>query len=106
MLIKSDLLLSESISDKTGLYDLLKVGKLPFRYYLLLCTENGTLEIIPALMQKSNHLISDKSVVFGLAGSKSEAEKMICDIISKVYTEHVYSSVEAFVKEILGDTVC
>lgn len=105
MLVKSELLLGESIRDKSELYDLLKSGKLPLRFYLL-CAQKGTLEIVPASMQNNKYVLSDESVVFGIAGSKREAKMMICDIITQVYTEHKYSSVDAYVKEILDDAIC
>lgn len=106
MFIKSELIWGESISNKTELYDLLQAGKLPFGFYLLVCTEQGKLEMMPASMQNNRFISSKDSVIFGVAKNKNEAKKMICDIITQVYTEHVYSSVEAYVKEILGDKTC
>ena len=106
MLYKSELILGDSIRDKTALYDLLQAGKLPFGYYLLVCTPKGTLEMMPYFMRKNRYIVEEESVVFGVAGSKYEANKMICDILTKIYVEKKYCSVEAFVKEILGNEIC
>lgn len=106
MLMKSKLLVGESISDKSNLNDLLTAGKLPFGYYLLLATKNGTLEMVPAFLQHSRYFIAKDSVVFGIAKNKKEAKEMICQIISEIYVEHTCDSVEAYVSSLIGDAVC
>jgi len=106
MLMKSELVVGESISDKTKVVDLFKTGKLPFGYYLLLATPKGTLELIPALLQQSKYLIAKDSVVFGIAKNKKEAKEMICDILSEIYVQHTHDSVEAYVRDVIGEVIC
>ncbi len=106
MRIKSELLWGEGIRDKSKIYDLLQAGKLPSGYYLLLCTEEGQMEFIPAKMQTNRYHVSRESVVFGIARSKTEAQDMICSIISDIYVNHVYASVEEFAGEVLGEPIC
>ena len=106
MRIKSELLWGESIRDKSKVYDLLQAGKLPFGYYLLLCTGTGDLEFVPAKMQSNRYYISDNYVVFGVAFGKKEAYSMIADILTKIYADHTYESVHAYAREVLGTEPC
>ncbi len=106
MRIKSELLWGESIRDKSKLYDLLQAGKLPSGYFLLLCTAEGQLEFIPAGMQTNKYHISRECSVFGIAHGKKEAYSMITDIMSLIYLEHKYESVQAYVREVLGEPIC
>lgn len=106
MRIKSELLWGESIRNKSKVYDLLQTGKLPFGYYLLLCTGKGDLELAPAKMQSNRYYISDEYIVFGVSYGKKEAYDMIADILSQIYVAHTYESVHAFAREVLGAELC
>lgn len=106
MRIKSKLLYGKSIRDKSKVYDLLQSGKLPFGYYLLLCTKEGNLEFAPAWMQSNRYYLSDHFIVFGITYGKKEACNMIADIVSRVYTDQKYTSLKSYVKEVLGAEPC
>lgn len=106
MRIKSELLWGDSIQDKSGIYDLLRAGKLPLGYYLLVCSEEGQLEFIPWFMQTSRYYQSGHSMVFGIAHGKDEAYLMVERIISDIYVEHKYESVQAFAREVFGEPIC
>lgn len=106
MRIKSELLWGDSIRDQSKLYDLLLNGKLPYGYYLLLCTAEGKLEFIPAKMQQNRYFESRDCTVFGVAHGKKEVQNMICDIMSQIYVEHAYDSVADFAREVLGEPAC
>ncbi len=106
MRIKSELLWGESIRDKSKVYDLLQTEKLPFGYYLLLCTDKGDLEFIPARMQNNRYYISDEYLVFGIAYGKNEACNIIADIVSLIYNGNTYESVKNYVREVLVAEPC
>ena len=106
MRIKSELLWGESIRDKSKIYDLLQSGKLPFGYYLLLCTKEGKIEFIPANMQSNRYYVSRECVVFGIAHGRKEAQDMICSIVSDIYVNHVHASLEEFAGEVFGEPIC
>ena len=106
MRIKSELLWGESIRDKSKIYDLLQAGKLPSGYFLLLCTEGGQIEFIPANMQNNQYHISRECIVFGIAHGKKEAYSMITNIMNQIFVEHRYASVKEFAREVLGEPIC
>ncbi len=106
MCIKSELLWGESIRDKSKIYDLLQAGKLPSGYFLLLCTEEGQLEIVSAKMHINKYYLSRECFVFGIARGKKEAYSMIENIMHQIFVEQKYESVEAFAGEVLGEPVC
>ena len=106
MRIKSELLWGENIRNKSKIYDLLQAGKLPLGYYLLLCTEDGQLEIISSKMYTNKYYLSKEGVVFGIAHGKNEIYAMIEDIVNQIYVENRYVSVKAFAGEVLGKPIC
>lgn len=105
MQIKSELLWGKHIRKQKEAYELLKNGKLPFGYYLLLATSDGRLEFAPSCMQKNRYFTSDESLIFGVAYQKQEAYEMICDILKQIYVDHVYKSVADYVN-MLWEDVC
>ena len=106
MRIKSELIWGDSIREPSKIYDLLKNGKLPYGYYLLLGTADGRMEFISAKMQHNRYFESRDCIVFGVAHGKREAYDMICHILIQIYVEHAYDSVTHFVREVAGDPVC
>lgn len=106
MRIKSELLWGDSIRNPVKIYDLLLSGKLPYGFYLLLCTVDGRLEFIPAWMQNNRYLVSRDCMVFGIAQGKKEAYEMICHILRQIYVDHTYDSVSEYVKMIMEEAVC
>ena len=106
MRIKSELLWGESIRDKSKLYDLLQTGKLPFGYYLLLCTREGRIEILSSGMMNNKYILHEESMVFGIAHGKKEAFSMIESIMNQIFVENNYTSVKAYAGEVLGEPIC
>jgi hypothetical protein len=106
MRIKSELLWGDSIRNPVKIYDLLLNGKLPYGYYLLLCTADKRLEFVPSWMQNNKYLLSRECMVFGIARGKKEAYEMICHILRQIYVEHTYDSVSEYVGKILEEAVC
>ena len=106
MRIKSELLWGDSIRNPVKIYDLLLNGKLPYGFYLLLCTAEGRLEFIPAWMQNNRYILSCDCMVFGIAQGKKEAFEMICHILRQIYVDHTYESVSEYVETIMEEAVC
>lgn len=106
MRIKSELLWGESIRNRNRVFDLLQAAKLPFGYYLLLCTENYELEIIPAGMQNNRYQNKKACLVFGIAYGKNEAQNMISDLLCRVFVKKQYASVKELCREIIEEPIC
>ena len=105
MRIKSELLWGDSIRNPVKIYDLLLSGKLPYGFYLLLCSADKRLELVPAWMQNNKYLLSRDYIVFGIAQGKKEAYEMICHILRQIYVEHNYDSVSEYVERIWEEAV-
>ncbi len=106
MRFKSELIWGDSIRDRSKIYDLLRDGKLPYGYHLLLGTAEGRMEIISAKMQHNRYFESRDCIVFGVAHSKKEAYDMVSHILTQIYVEHTHDSVADFIKEVSEEALC